>query len=176
MPQVTLKIGDKTYRMACAEGEEPRIQALSAHFSARADGLAEKFPRMPTDHLFLMAALLVTDELFEAREELQGTLKQIARLGSALNANDNSRGPSGSEMAQIVRDASARLDKLGNPKRPEVVKEAAPPSGELKVEASPHAEKINTPTTEEEGEPEEAKADQAEAEQAEGGKLAKSAG
>lgn len=133
MPQVTLNIGDKTYRMACAEGEEPRLQALSAHFTARVDRLAESFPRMPTDHLFLMAALLVTDELFEAREELHNTLKQIARLGNALNANDNAKGPSGSEMAEIVRDASARLDKMGDPKRLEAGKETAPPSGELKA-------------------------------------------
>ncbi len=127
MPQVTLQIGDKTYRMACAEGEEPRIQALAAHFAARTDGLAEQFPRMPADHLFLMAALLVTDELFEAREELQGTLKQIARLGSALNANDSSKAPSGSEMAEIVRDAGARLNKLGDPKRPETRRDTAAP-------------------------------------------------
>jgi len=116
MPQVTLNIGDKTYRMACAEGEEPRLQALAAHFGARVDRLAESFPRMPPDHLFLMAALLVTDELFDAREDLHNTLKQIARLGNALNANDNAKAPTGSEMAEIVRDASARLDKMGDPK------------------------------------------------------------
>ncbi len=99
--------------MSCEDGEEPRIHALAAHFSARADGLAESFPRMPADHLFLMAALLVTDELFEAREELQTTLKQMARLGGALDRSDHARRPNGSEMAQIVRDASARLGKLG---------------------------------------------------------------
>lgn len=116
MPQVTLTIGNKTYRMACAEGEEPRIQALASHFGARVDELGARFPRMPSDQLFLMAALLVTDELFEAREELQSTLKQIARLGSALNANASGKGASGAEMAQLVKHASARLCKLGNAK------------------------------------------------------------
>jgi cell division protein ZapA len=176
MPQVTLQIGDKTYRMACAEGEEPRIQALAAHFSARTDALAEQFPRMPADHLFLMAALLVTDELFEAREELQGTLKQIARLGSALNANDSSKGPTGSEMAQIVRDAGARLNKLGDPKRPDVAKGSAPPSGELKVEESTQAEKTQPPETEKADEPEVTKDSAAEPEEAGEGKLAKGTG
>ncbi len=125
MPQVTLTIGNKTYRLACAEGEEPRIHALASHFAARVDELGERFPRMPSDQLFLMAALLVTDELFEAREELQGTLKQIARLGNALNDKSGSRGPSGSEMAQIVKDASARLNTLGSEKP------APPKSGSL---------------------------------------------
>jgi len=113
MPQVTLTIANKTYRLSCAEGEEPRIHALASHFTARVDDLGERYPRMPSDQLFLMAALLVTDELFEAREELQGTLKQVARLGMALNDKAGERAPSGSEMAQIVRNASARLDKLG---------------------------------------------------------------
>lgn len=168
MPQVTLKIGDKTYRMACADGEEPRIEALAAHFTARADGLAEKFPRMPADHLFLMAALLITDELFEAHEELQGTLKQIARLGSALNANDNAQGPSGGEMAQIVREASVRLDRLGDPRCSQAGKQAAPPSGELKTPKPPE--------TGESPETEEATDSAVEPEDADGGKLAKGAG
>lgn len=114
MPQVTLTIGNKTFRLACAEGEEPRIHALASHFAARVDELGERYPRMPSDQLFLMAALLVTDELFEAREELQGTLKQIGRLGTALNAHGGAKAPSGNERAQIVKDASARLDKLGD--------------------------------------------------------------
>lgn len=125
MPQVTLTIGNKTYRLSCAEGEEPRIHALASHFAARVDGLGDRYPRMPADQLFLMAALLVTDELFEAREELQGTLKQIARLGAALNANAGGRAPSGAEMAQIVKDASARLDRL------DTVKPTPPKSGSL---------------------------------------------
>jgi len=110
MPQVSLTIGNKTYRLTCAEGEEPRIHALASHFAARVDEMGERFPRMPSDQLFLMAALVVSDELFDAREELQGTLKQIARLGNALGENANMRAPGGSDVAQIVKDASARLD------------------------------------------------------------------
>jgi len=134
MPQVTLTIGNKTYRMACAEGEEPRIQSLASHFSARVDELGGRFPKMPADNLFLMAALLVTDELFEAREELQGTLKQIARLGGALNSAEAGKSASSGEMARIVKDASARLDTLGDPRRPQAgrdvaVAEKAEPAG-----------------------------------------------
>jgi cell division protein ZapA len=125
MPQVTLTIGKKTYRLSCAEGEETRFHALASHFTARVDELGEQFPRMPADQLFLMAALIVTDELFEAREELQGTLKQIARLGNALSDKSSGRAPSGSEMAQIVKHASARLNTLGS-ERP-----APPKSGSL---------------------------------------------
>lgn len=147
MPQVTLTIGNKTYRMACAEGEEPRIQALASHFSARVDELGGRFPRMPSDHLFLMAALIVTDELFEAREELQGTLKQIARLGGALKTAEAGKAANSGEMARIVKDASARLDTLGDPKRPEAgrdvpVAEKAEPA---EPPASPDAEDLPAP-------------------------------
>jgi len=120
MPQVSLTIGKKTYRLSCEEGEEPRIHALASHFAARADELGERYPRMPSDQLFLMAALLVTDELFEARDELQGTLKQIARLGTVMNAASAGKPASGPEMAEIVRNASARLDKLDGAKLPAV--------------------------------------------------------
>jgi len=125
MPQVTLTIGNKTYRLACADGEEARIHALASHFSARVDGIGEQFPRMPSDQLFLMAALLVTDELFEAREELQSTLKQIGRLGSALKTAEAGKSANSGEMAQIVEQASARLDKL------RLTKPVSPKSGPL---------------------------------------------
>jgi len=130
MPQVTLTIGNKTYRLACAEGEEPRIHALASHFSARVDELGERFPRMPADQLFLMAALIVTDEMFEAREELQATLKQIARLGGTQSNAQSGKGQSGTEMAKIVKDASARLDTLGQTK-PGAAKSGAAKSGSL---------------------------------------------
>jgi len=150
MPQVTLTLANKTYRLTCEEGEEPRIHALASHFAARVDNLGEQFPRMPSDQLFLMAALLVTDELFEAREELQGTLKQIARLGGALNTASGGKSPSSTEMAQIVKNASARLDTLDGAKAAPakagtLSADTAPKSGSLSVAQSEAPPKDTSP-------------------------------
>ncbi len=151
MPQVTLTLANKTYRLTCEEGEEPRIHALASHFAARVDNLGEQFPRMPSDQLFLMAALLVTDELFDAREELQGTLKQIARLGGALNTASGGKSPSSTEMAQIVKNASVRLDTLGSDKPAAPAKagtssaDTAPKAGSLSVAQSEAPPKDTSP-------------------------------
>lgn len=141
MPQVTLTLANKTYRLTCEEGEAPRIHALASHFAARVDNLGEQFPRMPSDQLFLMAALLVTDELFEAREELQGMLKQISHLGGAPNTASGGKSPANTEMAQIVKNASARLDTLDGSKTTPAKAgtssaDTPPKSGSLAVEPS----------------------------------------
>lgn len=68
MGHVTLTMNGRSYRLACGEGEETRLQLLAAHVKSKVDAVTAQFGQIGEDRLFLMAALLVADELFEARE------------------------------------------------------------------------------------------------------------
>jgi cell division protein ZapA len=72
MGQVTVTLNSRTYRLACGDGEEARLQALAAHVKVKVDALAAQFGQVGEERLLLMAALLVTDELFDARERADG--------------------------------------------------------------------------------------------------------
>lgn len=72
MSNVTLKIGGRTYRIGCAEGEEQHIAKLGAAIDAKlaaTPGMASQ----SEPHTLLYAALLMADELDDARKGTQPT-------------------------------------------------------------------------------------------------------
>ena len=70
MGQVTVTLNGRTYRLSCGDGEEERLLSLAGHVRERIEALSTEFGHAGDDRLLLMAALLVTDELFDARDRL----------------------------------------------------------------------------------------------------------
>ncbi len=69
MGQVAITLNGRTYRLLCGAGEEQRLLALSGHLKSKVDALVAQFGQVGEDRLLLMAALLIADELFDARDQ-----------------------------------------------------------------------------------------------------------
>ena len=54
--------------MRCADGEEERLHMLVDHVRDKLTALTDQFGKAGNERLLLMAAILITDELFELRE------------------------------------------------------------------------------------------------------------
>lgn len=67
MGQVTVTLNGRSYRLSCGDGEEERLLALADHVRAKLDALVAQFGQAGNDRLMLMAALLIADELWDAR-------------------------------------------------------------------------------------------------------------
>ena len=67
MGQISVTIQNRTYRLSCDDGEEERLAELAAHVRAKADGLIAEYGRIGDEHLMLMSAILVADELWDLR-------------------------------------------------------------------------------------------------------------
>jgi cell division protein ZapA len=67
MGHVTVTINSRTYRLRCGDGEEQRLVALANQVKARVDRLLSEFGNVGDDRILLMAALLIADELMDAR-------------------------------------------------------------------------------------------------------------
>jgi len=84
MGQVTVTLNGRTYRLRCEDGEEQRLLALSEHVKGKVDRLVAEFGQIGDDRLLLMASLLLTDELFEAKDQLAmletGTSHSVRRM------------------------------------------------------------------------------------------------
>lgn len=86
MGQVTVTLNGRTYRLSCGDGEEERLLSLAGHVRERIEALSTEFGHAGDDRLLLMAALLVTDELFDARDrlmEFQSVERRQADMGPA---------------------------------------------------------------------------------------------
>ena len=71
MGQVAVTLNGRTYRLRCGDGDEPRLLQLAGYLEQRIEALAAEFGQVGDERLLLMAALLIADELWDAREQLQ---------------------------------------------------------------------------------------------------------
>lgn len=82
MSEVTLMIHGRTYGVGCDEGQEKRVRELGQYIDRRVKEIASAGGAATEAHLLALTALVLADELFEAREQgaAHGTRAQINQL------------------------------------------------------------------------------------------------
>lgn len=80
MGQVTITLNGRSFRLRCGDGEEARLIALAEHVERKLAGLVAEFGQVGDERLLVMASIMITDELFDAREAL------AAATGNATDA------------------------------------------------------------------------------------------
>ena len=93
MAQVQIEVGGRHYRVGCRDGEEARLQELGRLVDARASDVIRAIGTGDEGRQLLMTALLLADELDEARgivTELHaqevGRTAAIARCAERIDA------------------------------------------------------------------------------------------
>jgi cell division protein ZapA len=100
MATVTVDINGRPYAVGCADGQEERVKLLARHFDRNVRSVANDVGHVGDLRLFLMAALVLADELHEA--------KQMSESGGPpLPAADPEAG-----VAEALNAVAARLEKL----------------------------------------------------------------
>lgn len=67
MGQAMIAIGGRSYRISCRDGDEARVSGLGDELAARAERLTQSLGVMPEGQLLVMTALMLADELADAR-------------------------------------------------------------------------------------------------------------
>ena len=70
MGQVAITLNDRTYRLVCDDGEEDRLVELAGFVKSKVEALRKEVGHVGDERLMLMAALMIADELFDARAAL----------------------------------------------------------------------------------------------------------
>ena len=97
MPQVSVTINGRQFRMACEDGQEGHLQQLARELDERIVALRGQFGEIGDARLTVMAALMVADELAE-------TAKKLRRLEEELSGLQNARGAA-SDREQAAQEA-----------------------------------------------------------------------
>ncbi len=74
MAEIAIKFNQRTYRFACGESEAERLGEIANYLMAKLDGLVREHGGIGDERLILMAALMVADELFDARADVDDLL------------------------------------------------------------------------------------------------------
>ena len=102
MPQVSIQIANRTYELACGDGEQERVQELAGYVDEKVGALRKQLPGAPEIKLLVLAGLLLAEESREAR----GLAKQAdnARASATDNADTLA-----SALEELI---TSRVDKL----------------------------------------------------------------
>jgi cell division protein ZapA len=112
MGHVTVDVNGRKYKMSCDEGSEQRVADLAAFVDSLVQDIKSGYRQVQEERLYLMAALIVTDQLLEVRDELQATLAQICNLRSFQAADSATTYVPTHDVARIVDASSKRLQAL----------------------------------------------------------------
>jgi cell division protein ZapA len=118
MAQVTVTIAGKAYRMACGDGDEPRLERLAALLDGKIDEMRGAFGEIGDMRLHVMAALTIADDLDEARERLQALESECAALRQRLGAGEERAQASEIYVAETLTRTAERIERLAKTLNP----------------------------------------------------------
>jgi cell division protein ZapA len=104
MAQVHVTVAGKQYPLACADGDQERLEKLAAYVDSKAQALSDQLGHVNEARLMLMAAVLIADELHDS---LDG--KASAAMMSGLTEDDMA-----SVLNEVASEVEAIAEKLTN--------------------------------------------------------------
>jgi cell division protein ZapA len=112
MGQVTVVLNGRTYRLECGEGEENHLIALAEYLGTHVEDMKRKFGQVGDDRLILMASLLVTDELWELRREMEQMKASLATARRDRSVADETAKSAKADLAGRIEAVADRLEVL----------------------------------------------------------------
>ncbi len=101
MATVTVEINGRPYAVGCADGQEERVRILAKQFDGHVRQVAGEVGHVGDLRLFLMAGLMLADELHEVRLGNPGA-STVAAAASASTEG----------VAEALNAVAARLEKI----------------------------------------------------------------
>ena len=123
MGQVTVVLNGRTYRLECGEGEESHLIALAEYLGTYVEDMKRKFGQVGDDRLILMASLLVTDDLWVLRREMEQLKASLATARRDRSVADESAKSAKADLAGRIDSVADRIELLNE----QVRSEAKPP-------------------------------------------------
>jgi len=112
MGQVSVTLNGRAYRLECSEGEEDHLVELAEYLGSHVDTMRQKFGQVGDDRLILMASLVVADELWELRREIEEMKNTLAAARRDKSAADETAKTAQADLATRVSAAADRLELL----------------------------------------------------------------
>lgn len=88
MAEAAISLNGRIYRIGCGAGEERRLEELSQIVRGKLEGLVCEHGQIGDERLLLLSALLIADDMLEARA-------RISALEAQLGVDRRAGGPGG---------------------------------------------------------------------------------
>lgn len=89
MAQVTVQVNGRPYAVGCEDGQEQHLTELARLFDQQVQQVAQQMGALGETRLFLMSALLLADELADAKSRLMLLQDEVGRLEGDRSGLEN---------------------------------------------------------------------------------------
>ena len=107
MAQISVEVNGRPYAVGCEDGQEAHLLELAKMFDHQVRQVSQDMGQLGDTRLFLMGALLLADELADARNRLAGLQTEIARAQA-------DRGRIETRAVAALENAAKRIEKLAS--------------------------------------------------------------
>ncbi|WP_374469286.1 cell division protein ZapA [Phenylobacterium sp.] len=107
MAQIQIEVNGRPYAVGCEDGQEAHLHELARMFDRQVRHVSADMGQLGDTRLFLMGALLLADELADAKARLNSLQAEVARL-QAERARFESR------AVAALESAAKRIEKLAS--------------------------------------------------------------
>jgi cell division protein ZapA len=105
MAQISVDVNGRPYAVGCEDGQEAHLMELARLFDHQVRQVSQDMGQLGDTRLFLMGALLLADELTDARARLAQAQAEISRLQTDRNRLE-------SRAVQALETAAKRIEAL----------------------------------------------------------------
>jgi cell division protein ZapA len=110
MSQVSVTINGHPYKLACDDGQEPRIRRLAQYVDARVGEFVKSIGQVGEARLLLLAALVIADELSDTNEGLAQERSRIRAAESDAGEAIDAAAGNIHNLAQRIEAIAGRLE------------------------------------------------------------------
>jgi cell division protein ZapA len=112
MPQVSVNIAGRSYRVSCEEGEEAHLEALARAYDDKITEMRKAFGEIGDMRLHVMAALTFIDQVTELRDRVTTFEAEEARVGEARAQRLAHDDAMHRDLVERVNEAAERIERL----------------------------------------------------------------
>jgi cell division protein ZapA len=112
MSQVSVTVNGHPYKIACDDGQEPRIRRLAQYVDARVGEFVKNIGQVGEARLLLLAALVIADELSDTNEALA---QETSRYRAAESAADEAKDAAAGHIHNLAQRIEAIAGRIESP-------------------------------------------------------------
>jgi cell division protein ZapA len=105
MAQINVDVNGRPYAVGCEDGQEAHLQELAKLFDHQVRQVSQDMGQLGDTRLFLMGALLLADELLDARNRLAALQVEVSRLQAERSRIET-------KAVAALESAAGKIEKL----------------------------------------------------------------
>ena len=113
MAAAVVTIAGRTYRMSCADGEEPRLEALARSVEEKIEVMRASFGDIGEQRIVVMAAIALADEAADARERARRLEDETISLKADLALSRTAAQEFEARAIDDLNQATRKIQQIG---------------------------------------------------------------